>query len=107
MLPSYKASPKSRPVGSSAARRRGRSQHRAWSKSRFESNGSDNSLDEIVGGLQRGVVEAGAPAGDDLAGIAFDGAGEDRLAGPEIGDRGHRGILARFACARAKGRTHH
>src|ERR1700686_1339289 len=44
------------------------------------SDGADDAFDQIVGVLQRRIIEAGVLAGDHLAGVALDFAGEDRLA---------------------------
>src|ERR1700738_3671077 len=73
----------------------------------LESDATDDSLDQVIGGFERRIIEPGVLAGDDFAGVALDLADKDRLAGLEIGDCGHSGIPAGLAGAGAKGRTRH
>src|SRR5450631_1012218 len=58
-------------------------------RSYFGSDATNDSFDQVIGGFEQGVIEGGVLAGDDFAGVALDLADKDRLAGLEIGDRGH------------------
>src|SRR5713101_8715711 len=69
----------------------------------LESDATDDSLDQVIGGFERRIIEGGVFAGNDFAGVALDLADKDRLAGVEIGDRGNGGIPAGDAGEEEKG----
>src|SRR5471030_2251651 len=52
--------------------------HHSAAKITLDSDATDDSLDQVIGGFERRIIEAGVLAADDLVGVALDLAGKDR-----------------------------